>query len=209
MTFYSFSAEALEISKIVKNVKFERDLLLDKANWQPIDEKIVTEIHDKFQILPCAFPHSEYLIQYRVKPAKAKRSVQTKLTKNARQRLKICPQDDYHGIVNRIRSKKIEAQKRIASLKRNTKYKNKKKNRERKIAEKAKQQKEIEEFEALRKLMTTTTDEYDAGTTGRQNTNSSIGTRGRRQSKLSDSHEQQQNIPTRHSSRTSMNKSKF
>lgn len=98
---FTFSAEQLTVAQLFKNVTFEKNLF-DPIQWQPIDDKIVTEIHEKHQILPCAFPHRDYFTKNNINPLKctAKKQIQPKV--QMMQRRKIQPKDDSMKVIRRV-----------------------------------------------------------------------------------------------------------
>ncbi|XP_031621198.1 uncharacterized protein LOC116339454 isoform X2 [Contarinia nasturtii] len=206
----SNSAETLSISQVIKKVKFERDPF-DKVEWQPIDDKIVIEIHNKYQILPCAFPHSHYLHQHGLKRIKNKQTKQMNCTKKAKQRLKICPKDDSRAIIERLQSRK-QLHKNQVKLKTQNKNRLKlKRKRDRKKAGQEAKKIEVDELNAERQFMLETRDQYNTATVMTHNesaaaqkelANNLIGTRGG--TKFTNSQEIQQNV--RRSNRMSSNK---
>lgn len=57
----------MSLSRFFKDVAFDKNHF-DEVHWLPIDDKIITELHLKHHILPCACPHKEFLKGRRVKP---------------------------------------------------------------------------------------------------------------------------------------------
>ena len=54
-----------------KDVNFEKNYF-DETHWKAIDDKLITELHEKHKILPCAFTHSEFLLENRLRSIKEK-----------------------------------------------------------------------------------------------------------------------------------------
>lgn len=98
---FSFRAEQLTVSQLFKKVIFEKNRF-DPINWQPIDDKIVTEIHEKHQILPCAFPHRDYFMKNNIKSMTG--TAQNPAQPNVRvaQQRKIKPRDDSKEAIRRV-----------------------------------------------------------------------------------------------------------
>lgn len=196
----------IEISQIFKNVSFALNVF-DKSEWHAIDDQIVTELHDKLQILPCAFPHAEYLRENYVKYPIDERFKATKTTKTPTKRQKICPADDSQTITKKIEGVKL---KKTGRLKQCRRIINKKKTlkRVRRRARIAKEHQariaETREFESTKTLLLATMDQYSTATEGAQCSNagsSAIAARTRNRTKT--------NTPeksTRPIRRTSMNK---
>ncbi|GAB0094993.1 hypothetical protein DMENIID0001_103190 [Sergentomyia squamirostris] len=47
----------LKLSEIYKKVDFKRQPLLEQHEWLPIDDQEVTVLHERNNVMPCAFPH--------------------------------------------------------------------------------------------------------------------------------------------------------
>lgn len=156
--FLICSAEGLDISKIVKIASFEQNLM-DKAEWMPIDDEIVTEIHKKYHILPCSFPHAEHLKKYHLQPLKAE-CVKYSKVKQARAVMKICPIDDSLGILNKVRARKEMQQNKTKSKK--SERKSLKQRRKRTIQKLQNQaaKAEVEGLDSAKKLHADTMDQY-------------------------------------------------
>lgn len=126
-------------------------------NWQPIDDNIVNEIHRRYEILPCAFPHKDYLRQNNMKRTKSEQTKPIRVPKTNKM-LKICPKDDSGIIIGRARSKKKEEEKRFNSMMTQRKKHKKQKNRAQRRTKKVKQKDEIEGLESAKHLL----DQYNA-----------------------------------------------
>lgn len=129
----------------------------------PIDENVITELHDKLQILPCAFPHAEYLRENYVKVPIEQQNKSPKTNKSPPKFIKIRPANDAYEIKKKIEFVKLKKEEQAKQGKKinQTKYLKKAKRR----AEKAKVQKERKletmEFESTKKLLIDTMDQYD------------------------------------------------
>lgn len=147
------------ISQFFQNVTFEQNIF-DKAEWYPIDDKIVTELHDKLQILPCAFPHAEYLrenyvkhpIDGRIKPAKA--------IKMPLKFSKICPKNDSHLIKKKLEANQLKRKKNTKPVKRAKNQKKAKARASKKALHEARSI-ETKEFESTKNLLVATMDQYN------------------------------------------------
>lgn len=110
-----FSTDAIDLRLLYANVCFEKSPL-DKIEWLPIDENKITDIHTKYQMLPCAFPHTKYYNDHNVKKSseinlKSLRG-QTGSKQNKRQNFTIIkPKDDSNVIVKRLHEKIAEKEK--------------------------------------------------------------------------------------------------
>lgn len=192
-----------------KNISFEPNLF-DKVEWQPIDDRIVTEIHEKLQILPCAFPHAEYLRENDVKPPRNEPVKSTKMAKKARYLPKIRPQDDSCDIIRKLERsqlKKKGGMKFINQRKRNKKTRNRARRMEKVEAIRT----ESKEFQTTKELLVSTMDQYitPQGQSLNQNTDiasSSIAARTRRRSRCLSSSETQQVQNVRRSDRVATTK---
>lgn len=157
-----YRTNTLGISDVIKTVTFEKSPF-DKVDWQPIDDTILTEIHKNYQILPCAFPHSDYLSRNNVKPPRAEGVGHMRATRATR-KLKICPEDDSHDIINRVQSGFIENEKQF-KLRDSLKKRNKKtKYRARRKAKEEIQNAEIEKCKSAKQFMISTMDQYHTQT---------------------------------------------
>lgn len=187
--------------------------VFDTAEWHEIDDQIVTELHNTVQILPCAFPHAEYLRENYVKYPNNERVKAPKTIKTPTTRQRICPADDADLITKKIeivKSKKNNRMKHIKRLINRKKTLKRSKRRAAKAMETKARAAETKEFELTKKLLMATMDQYSTVTgasvvdTTVQNRNAgstSIATRTRNQSKT--------NTPeksTRPLRRTSLNK---
>lgn len=152
----------IPISQIFKDVTFDLSVF-DKSEWNPIDEKIVTELHDKLQILPCAFPHAEYLRENYVKYPIEEQIKSAKTIKTPFKFQKVCPANDSHIIRKKLEVANSKRKEQTKQSKRISKAKNLKKARRR--AEKAKAEKarkiETNEFESTKKILIDTMDQYN------------------------------------------------
>lgn len=91
--------------------------VFDKVNWRPIDDSIITEIHEKHQIFPCTFPHTDYLRKHNVKsPKSTKIAKNAQIAKPAGKFLKIQPFDDSFEVIDRDKLKKKLNKNRIAAI---------------------------------------------------------------------------------------------
>lgn len=206
----SRSGAGIDISQIFKSISFQLNVF-DKAEWHAIDDRIVTELHDKLQMLPCAFPHAEYLRENYVKyPIEMKA---TKANKTPSKQRRVCPVDDAHLIKKKIEAVKLKKMGRTKQSKRITAAKRLK--RATKRAKKAMtiqaRKVETKEFESTKKLLLATMDQYNTlsgetlsnGTIQNANAgNSSIAANTRNRTKISTP--EKSTRPTR---RTSMNQS--
>lgn len=156
------STTGITISQIFKDVSFEPSVF-DKSEWHPIDENVVTELHNELQILPCAFPHAEYLRENYVKYPIEQQPKSAKAIQTSPKFKKICPENDSHMIKKKIEIGKL---KRVGQThkqgKRISKARYLKKARRR--AERATAMKERKseamEFESTKKLLIDTMDQY-------------------------------------------------
>lgn len=157
--FYFTSTNGIGISEIYQNVSFEQNVF-DKADWYPIDDKIITELHDELQILPCAFPHAEYLRENYVKYPINEKIKPAKTIGRPIQFTKICPANDSHVIRMKLEAARL---KRNGCTKRATaaKYQKKARLRARKAAENKARRIETKEFESTKKLLVATMDQYN------------------------------------------------
>lgn len=163
-------------------MSFELDLF-DKADWHPIDDGIVTELHDKLQLLPCAFPHAEYLRENYVKYPVIKDMKSAKAIGKPLKFTRICPGNDSHLISEKrgnIESKRKNSQR----LSRLAKNKKKARARARKAAEKKAIEIETEEFKATKKLLADTMDHFNTLDGHSLNVTTSIAARTRNRSKI-------------------------
>lgn len=184
--------DSLSIRQIFKDVTFNLNVF-EKGKWQPIDDQIITEIHETCEMLPCSFPHSDYLKDHRVVLRKDKHQIMgKKAAKKEKKLLKIQPEDD-SGCVQwklqhmQLRKKKIK--KRTTQMKMQKKVRQRVKRKEIKEILTA----EAKEYESTKKLLVATMDHYSTSSgqslnvpTEPQNLNiadCSIATRTRRQSK--------------------------
>lgn len=185
----------------MKDVTFEQNLL-DKTEWQPIDDKIVTEIHEKYQILPCAFPHVEYTRDHKLQPLKDESVKYTKIKRPAQKR-KICPVDDSIDIMKRVQSMNKMSQMKAKSRKLQKRQRKRLVARVKQAANKNAAKAEVNEFNAVKNLFT---DGVNQNSTSSTNTES-IALRTRRNSKCTISTEKPQIQPNpRRSQRMSMSK---
>lgn len=150
------STESIGISEIIKNVTLEKDPF-EEVNWQPIDENIVNEIHRRYEILPCAFPHKDYLRQNNMKWHKSEQTKPIGGSKTNKM-LKICPKDDSRIIISGSRSRKKKEKKQFNSMMTQAKKHKKLKNRAQRRTKKVKQKDEIEGLESAKHLL----DQYNA-----------------------------------------------
>lgn len=171
------STSGIAISEIFKDVSFELGVF-DKTDWYPIDENVVTELHHELQILPCAFPHAEYLrenyVRYPIEQqAKANKPIQTPAEFR-----KICPEDDSYMLEKKIeigKLKKAEQTSKKGKRISEARYLKKAKRRaERSKAQKARKMESME-FESTKKLLIDTMDQYN--TVAGQSLNASPGKR--------------------------------
>lgn len=156
------SNNGIPISQIFKNVSFEMSVF-DQAEWYPIDEKIVTELHHKLQILPCAFPHAEYLRENYVKYPIGEQIKSTKTVKTPSKFRKICPANDAYIIRKKLEIIKSKRKEQTKQSKRISKAKKLKKATRRAEKAKAENARKIEtkEFESTKKLLIDTMDQYN------------------------------------------------
>lgn len=177
--------------------------------WQAIDDQIVTETHETLQILPCAFPHSEYLRENNVEPPKNVNEVHTKVAKRKQQILKIQPKDDSHYLFKKIQKKESRRNvgKKIISQKKQNKKMRYRARRQMKLETKRIESKELE---TTKELLVATMDQYETPS-GQSlfksiEASSSIATRTRRQSRCLSSPEKSQVKNVRRSNRVATNK---
>lgn len=145
--FLIYSTESIGISEIIKSVTLKKDPF-EEVNWQPIDDNIVNEIHRRYEILPCAFSHSEYNM-------KRPKSEKTKLIRGPKTEkiLKICPEDDSSTIIGKARSRKKEKGKRFNFMMTQRKKDKKQKSQARRRIKKLEQKNEIEGLESAKHLL--------------------------------------------------------
>lgn len=120
--------------------------------WRPIDDSIVTEIHAKYKILPCAFPHSDYMSQNNLTSAQGTQKNQTK-NPRIRENLNICPQDDSHAIIKRYTTRKIEKEQRSTMWQKSRLNAKKKRNRDKRKAAKAAKKAEVDGLKTAMQLV--------------------------------------------------------
>lgn len=90
----------------------------DEVHWQPIDDTIVTDVHTKHQILPCAFPHEAYLkTNHNRPPINAAENDHTQMskqknTKSFFKKQRINPKDDSATLHQRMQPKQANRAKR-------------------------------------------------------------------------------------------------
>lgn len=159
--------------------------IFDPVDWQPIDDQILTEIHEKHQILPCAFPHSEYLTSHHVKPPREEYTKTLKMANKSKKVQKINPIDDSNGVLQMARAKKTKQHKRISIhkiLKKNLKRRrNHAKRKEKRDAQKT----EVDGLEKAKQFVASTMDQYQP--INKQAQIHPIGTRTRTRSQCMDS----------------------
>lgn len=157
------SSGGTTISEIFKDVTFEPNVF-EKSDWYPIDQNVVTEIHTELQILPCTFPHAEYLRENYVKYPIEQKTKPTKTAQTPVKFRKICPENDSYmlkkkiEVVNSKKHGKNQKQRRRISK---TKYLKKAKRREEKIQAAKAQKIETMEFESTKRLLFDTMDQYN------------------------------------------------
>lgn len=144
----------MDIFEIIKDVSFGKNAL-DKIEWQPIDEKIPTEMHEKYQILPCLFPHSDYRQTHKIQLPKERR----KGGAISKPLPMIKPQDDSQKKIQRSQSNRQAKKINITARERQKKQHKKKKNRARRKAKKASAQTEIDGLAIEKQLFTNTMDQ--------------------------------------------------
>lgn len=142
---------------IFKNISFGLNIF-EKAEWQPIDDKITTEIHEIYQILPCAFPHDEYINTHNLRSPKKKYHARSgNAVEGVR---KIDPIDDSRKIIRKIQEKQKECERQFSGVKK----KKKNTNRNRKRALKKAQESEAKSAKSALKqtiaFVAATMDEY-------------------------------------------------
>lgn len=163
----------ITISQIYKDASFELNAF-DKSDWHPIDENVVTELHDKLQILPCAFPHAEYLRENYVKHPIEQQVKSNKTIQTPAKFRKICPEDDSYMLKKKIefgKLKKVEQTHKQGKHKRQAKNAKKAKLRAERAKEEKARKTETMEFESTKKLLLDTMDQYD--TLGEETVNTS------------------------------------
>lgn len=171
---------------IFKNISFGLNIF-EKSEWQPIDDKIATEIHEIHQILPCAFPHDEYINTYNVSSPKKKNHTKSV---NAVERVrKIDPTNDSRKIMRKIQEKQKECERQFAGVKK----KKNNTNRSRKRALKRAQESEAKTAKSALKqtiaFVTATMDEYqtmDGKSINKQKEDTSIATSSQISSQVTD-----------------------
>ncbi|XP_055306386.1 uncharacterized protein LOC129570703 [Sitodiplosis mosellana] len=212
------STGSVGISQIIKsatNAPILEKNLLDKVDWQPIDDNISIEIHKNYKILPCAFPHSDYLRENNVKPPRDERMTPTRAP-GAIIMSKICPKDDTSGIIKSTQSRK-RAQEHRFKMRGNQSKKHKKlKQRARKQAKIVEQKMEIHGLKSAKRLLAATMDQFNTPSgesfaePNMKPGDSSIAARTRKRSECDNSGDVQPSTSakqfTRRSSRIPMNK---
>lgn len=171
---------------IFKNISFGLNIF-EKAEWQPIDDKIATEIHEIYQILPCAYPHDEYINTYNVRSPKKK--YHAKSVNAIAGVRKIDPIDDSRKIMRKIQEKQKECKRQISGAKK----KKKNTNRSRKKALKRAQESQAKSAKSALKqtiaFVTATMDEYqtmDGKSINEQQEDTSIATSSQISSQVKD-----------------------
>lgn len=108
-----FSSETVSLSGFFKDVTFDRNHF-DEVHWLPIDDTIITDLHQRHQILPCAFPHNEFLKRRHVKPLPDQSNHKRNNAIKTTTRRKINVADDSGLIYQRNEKKRIGRQKIIS-----------------------------------------------------------------------------------------------
>lgn len=200
--------------QIIKNVSFDLNVF-EKAEWQAICDRTITDIHRKFQILPCAFPHIEYLREHNIHKRPTQKCKQAIETRKEQKVLQICPRDDSRKIA--LKRVKVQEKKAERKKQRTLKYKQAK-NRRKSLKRAEKQQikkannLEIQNFnkelDETKNILLATMDQYSSVSGQKLAESASISTRTRRQSKSMNSPEKANTstICTRRSSRATANK---
>lgn len=179
--------------------------------WQPIDDEIVTELHEKYQILPCAFPHAEYLKENKVQRPKDNNIKYSKVNDTKQARLKkICPIDDMQEFIQKIQTINQDKEKQTKARINAKKQHKKTESRARKNARLEAFNAEVREIKFAKESLMNTMDEYKSVTGDPIHqpkttmASSSITTKTRTQSNYMDSTEKTQNL--RRSDRAPMNR---
>lgn len=168
-------------------------------------------IHDKYQILPCAFPHIEYLKDHKIQPLKCKGVKYTK-TKQPMQKGKICPPDDSIDIIKRIQSKNIMNQTKFKTRQNQRRNRKRSVGRANKALKKEAAKAEVDGLNSVQQLFADTMDHCNTSSANavseQTNTNTkSIALRTKRKPKSTTLPEKQQIQPNpRRSNRVSMSK---
>lgn len=137
--------------------------VFDKAEWLPIDDEIITELHDKLQILPCAFPHAEYLRENYVAYPIEERVKSNKTVETPYKFRKICPADDSYIKRAKLEAAKLKKQNQMKRPKHMIQAKSRKKaaRRAELAVENRKRKIEAEELASTKKLFIDTLDQYN------------------------------------------------
>lgn len=173
--------------------------VFDKGEWQPIDDQIVTEIHEKCEMLPCSFPHVDYLKKHHVEPRNDKSQfIANKVVKKGKRLLKIQPRDDSNDVLRKLQN----VQSRQKAFKTRISQSRKQKKTRQRVKKKAIEEirtAEAREYDSTKKLLVATMDQYSTPsgqslpnvpiTRNTTIANSSIATRTRRKSKCVSSSE--------------------
>lgn len=118
---YRFSDASTSIAAIYEKVSFDKSSL-DKIEWHPIDDQLITDIHLKTNLLPCAFPPASYYGNVEIDSSASTASASNK--KN-----KFKPRDDSGWVTKRMETRQTTLSK-VQELKQNQKAQQ---NRERRI----------------------------------------------------------------------------
>lgn len=155
-----FSAEGITILELFTNVSFD-PTVFDEVRWQPIDETVITDIHQMHQILPCAFPHMDYYRANNIKPPTLVENTNEseKETRNLKLK-KINPEDDSITTLQRIRSKGNKFKKQMFTHQKKRTTEKRQRYRERKKVLNDAVNKEIKDFEEAKQDLEDTMDVF-------------------------------------------------
>lgn len=152
-----YSSETTSISDLFKNVEFEKNLF-DEVHWLAIDDKLITELHEKHQILPCTFPHSEYLLENNIKPIQETKVRYVKAGPS--KPLTICPKDDSQTRLNRTALEKNKQKRFLSQKKLEKKQRYRRKRAEQRAAIKSKLDEETKGLAQAEDILIKTMDQY-------------------------------------------------
>lgn len=116
---------------------------MDPVNWQPIDHNIITESHEKHDILPGCFPHSEFLRKHKLYNYQIRNPNRPNI-----RRLQIQPDDDLRKEPRQTK-RQLQLKEQTAKVKRHKKTNR----RERQKVVRLNAKNEAEELAANKNLM--------------------------------------------------------
>lgn len=183
---FIYSNDSFDVLGIFKNISFGLNIF-EKAEWQPIDDKIATEIHELHQILPCAFPHDEYINTYNVRSPKKKYHARSGNAVGGVR--KIDPIDDSRKIMRKIQEKQKECERQFSGVKKKKKNTNRYRKRALKRAQESEAKSAKSAFKQTIAFVAATMDEYqtmDGKSINRQQEDVPIATSSQISSQVTD-----------------------